>query len=193
MANNDDVEQMRLFGTGGDLLKTLKNMLTELTKLRSLKLIDLNLERYHANHLLDEVIESCGTSIRNLHLINPTLTHCPILHVGLFFNLETLVISPQNLDDDVLQLLANTRLKHFHILQNMYTPTGFKKSACSAKSWKALKDGNPNILVHLRVESLKSAEVLLQPDAPVYSITHQTPKNQVSFILGFYSILPRLI
>lgn len=34
--------------------------------------------------------------------------------------------------------------------------------------------------VHLRVENLTNGEILLQPDAPVYSLTYQTPKTQIS-------------
>lgn len=39
----------------------------------------------------------------------------------LFF-VKVLVISPQNLHEDVIELLGHTRLKHLHILQNRYSP-----------------------------------------------------------------------
>lgn len=179
MATIEDSEHMKLFGTGGQLLTTLKSLLAQLTNLRSLKLIDLNLERFEANHLLDEIVDSCGLGLKSLYLVNSTLTHCPIMHVGLFFNLNCLVISPQNLDDDVLQLLTSTRLKYFHILQNKYTPIGYTKSPCTAKAWKSLRQGNPSISVYLRVESLSNAEIIMQPDAPVHSISYRTQKTQV--------------
>lgn len=170
---------MKLFGTGGAMLKTLKALLFELGTLRSLKLIDLMLERYEAKHLLDEVLESCSVTLKTLCLVNVTSTHCPIMHCGLFFNLQVLIISPQNLDDDVLQLLASTSLRHLHILQNNYCPT--TPAACHAKAWKSFQLENPDIKVHLRLESSSSnAELTYQPNAPVHSITYHTGKERMS-------------
>lgn len=88
MASRDDPESIKLFGTGGQLLKTLKDLMLQLTQLTSLKLVDLMLERYEAKHLLDEVLESCSMVLKKLYLVNVTILHCPIMHVGLFFNLE---------------------------------------------------------------------------------------------------------
>jgi F-box protein 39 len=173
-----ETDDVKLFGTGGQLLKTLKTLLYELNKLKKLKLIDLMLERFEAKHLLDEVLESCSMVLKELCLINITSTHCPIMHTGLFFNLKVLIISPQNLDDDVLQLLSSTALKHLHIFQNNYSPT--TPAACSTKAWKMMRKENPKIKVHLRVESTASAELTLQPHAPVYSVTYRSPKNRIT-------------
>lgn len=178
MANNNE-QDVKLYGTGGQLLKTLKALLFELNRLKRLKLIDLMLERYEAKHLLDEVLESCNMVLQHLCLINVTRTHTPILHVGLFFNLKVLIISPQNLDDDVLQLLASTSLKHLHIFQNNYSPP--TPAACSDKAWKNFHHDNPKVKVHLRLESsAASAELTLQPCAPVYSVTFRSTKNQIT-------------
>lgn len=175
MRETDDV---KLFGTGGQLLTTLKQLLYELNKLQILRLIDLMLERYEAKHLLDEVLESCSMGLKELCLVNVTNTHCPIMHVGLFFNLKVLIISPQNLDDDVLQLLSSTALKHLHIFQNNYSPT--TPAACSSKAWRQLRKDNPQIKVHLRVESTTSGDITFQLNAPVYSITYKSPKNHIT-------------
>lgn len=175
MATRED--DVKLFGTGGQMLKTLKALLYELNKLRTLKLIDLMVERYEAKHLLDEVLESCSMVLRHLCLINITSTHCPIMHVGLFFKLRVLIISPQNLDDDVLQLLTSTSLKHLHIFQNNYCPV--TPAPCSLKAWKLLRLDNPNIKVHLRIESSKNVDIVLQPGAPVHSVTYRASKNQI--------------
>jgi F-box protein 39 len=148
---NDSERDVKLYGTGGQLLKTLKSLLFELNRLKRLRLIDLMLERYEAKHLLDEVLESCNFVLQHLCLINVTSTHCPILHVGLFFNLQVLIISPQNLDDDVLQLLASTSLQHLHIFQNKYSPTS--PAACSEKAWKLFKRDNPRIQVFFHEKS----------------------------------------
>lgn len=173
-----ETDDVKLFGTGGQLLKTLKALLYELNRLRVLTLVDLMLERYEAKHLLDEVLESCNMALKELCLINVTNTHCPIMHVGLFFNLRVLIISPQNLDDDVLQLLSSTALTHLHIFQNNYSPT--TPAACSAKAWRQLRNDNPHIQVHLRIESTSNGDITFQPNAPVHSITFRSPKIHVT-------------
>lgn len=79
-------------------------------------------------------------------------------------------------------LLADTKLKHLHLLQNCYTGSYLTISHCSVKAWRILKRDNPKLKVHLRVESLNDGEVVFQPEAPVYSVTYSAPKTMV-FIL----------
>lgn len=179
MSQPNDPEGIKLFGTGGQLLKGLKELLQRLTDLHTLKLVDFVLERFEANHLLDEVVCSCCTKMRVLNLVNVTTTHCPIMHVGLFLNLQVLTISPQNIDDDVLSLLADTKLRHLHLLQNCYTPKYVTISACGVKAWRSLKKTNPRMRVHLRLENLDDGEVVLQPEAPVHSITYCAPQARI--------------
>ncbi|KAH8257805.1 hypothetical protein KR038_001344 [Drosophila bunnanda] len=179
MSQPNDPEGIKLFGTGGQLLKGLKELLLRLTDLHTLKLVDFVLERFEANHLLDEVVCSCCTKMRVLNLVNVTTTHCPIMHVGLFLNLQVLTISPQNIDDDVLSLLADTKLRHLYLLQNCYTPSHLTISACGVKAWRSLKKTNPRMRVHLRLENLTDGEVVLQPEAPVHSITYCAPQARI--------------
>lgn len=168
----------------GQLLPSLKRLLRQLTQLRTLRLVDLQLERYDANHLLDELVQTtspaCGQTLHTLHLINMTACHCPCLHVGLFFNLRVLVISPQSVDDDVLTLLADSRVCHLHLLQTSYTPDSCALSACSARAWQMVRRDNATMRVHLCIESTHgTGEVLLQPEAPVYSILYRTANTQL--------------
>lgn len=88
MASSEDPESIKLFGTGGQLLASLKRLMLNLPNLQTLKLVDLMLERYEANHLLDEVLDACCLVLKRLHLINVTLVHCPVMHIGLFLNLQ---------------------------------------------------------------------------------------------------------
>lgn len=89
MAAPDDPDGIKLFGTGGQLLAELKRLLGNVaTGLRSLTLTDLMLDRYEAKHLLDEVLQSGQMMLRRLSLVNATTVHCPIMHVGLFLNLQ---------------------------------------------------------------------------------------------------------
>lgn len=178
MAYTDDPESIKLFGTGGSMLLSLKRLVSNIRQLKVLKLTDLMLERYEAKHLLDEVLETNCTNLRVLHLINVTSTHCPIMHVGIFLNLQILVISPQNIDDDVLQLITDGSLKHLHLYQNRYTPDTI--AACSARAWTMVAQNNPKLKIHLSIESDNSdAEIIIQPNAPVSSIIYTTPNTKV--------------
>lgn len=183
MAYSDDPESIKLFGTGGSMLVSLKRLMFNIRCLKVLKLTDLMLERYEAKHLLDEVLDTNAMNLRILHLINVTSTHCPILHVGVFLNLQVLVISPQNIDDDILQLIADGSLQHLCLYQNRYSPAGDGISSCSAKAWEGVKKGNPKLKVHLSIDSDSSdAEIVLQINAPVYSIMYSTPNTKVRFL-----------
>ncbi|XP_053685778.1 uncharacterized protein LOC128735313 [Sabethes cyaneus] len=180
MASSEDPESIKLFGTGGQLLAALKKLMLNLPNLQTLKLVDLMLERYEANHLLDEVLEACCLGLKRLHLINVTMVHCPVMHMGLFLNLQVLVVSPQNIDDDILTLLADSKVRHLYLFQNRYTPAAISISPCTAKGWRLLRRDNPNLRVHLRVESTNVGEILLQPAAPVHSMIYQTTKTMIA-------------
>lgn len=104
----------------------------------------------------------------------------PFVISQIFYINQILTISPQNIDDDALLLLADTKLKHLHLLQNRYTSTYLSISPCSVKVWRQLKRDNPRLKVHLRVESLGEGEVVFQPEAPVCSVTYESPKSKVS-------------
>lgn len=94
MASTDDPDGVKLFGTGGQLLVTLKTLMSWLKKLECLELKDLMLERYDAKHLLDEVLDSCCLALKYLNLVNVTTVHCPIMHIGLFMNLQVHSMNP---------------------------------------------------------------------------------------------------
>lgn len=88
MSQANDPEGIKLFGTGGQMLKGLKDLLSKLRYLRVLRLVDFVLENYEAKHLLDEVLDACCTTMKVLNIVNVTTHHCPIMHVGLFINLQ---------------------------------------------------------------------------------------------------------
>lgn len=185
------IKQIYLIYSTGQLLATLKRLMSNLRNIQTLRLYDLFLERYEAKHLLDEIVYANCMELKILYLVNVTSTHCPIMHVGLFLNLHILVITPQNLDDDVLTLLADSKIRHLHILQNRYTPSGIVTSPCTVKGWRLVKRDNPHLYVHLRIESTSDGEILIQPEAPVRSIIYQAPKakvrNVIIYLLQFYA------
>lgn len=162
------------------MLRTLKILLSKLSKLQTLKLTDLVLERFEANRLLDEIAENCHFTLRHLNIVNVTVVHCPILHIGCFFNLQVLEISPQNIDDDVITLIADSKIAHLHLVQNKHTPTAISLSSCSARAWRIVKRDNPQLKVHLRVESTNCGEFVFQPEAPVSSVVYRTPKTKIT-------------
>lgn len=74
--------------------------------------------------------------------------------------------------------MSSTALRHLHIYQNNYSPASV--APCSAKAWLQLRGDNPKIKVHLRVESVKKCDIILQPNAPVYSVTYRAPKSIIT-------------
>lgn len=90
------------------------------------------------------------------------------------------MISPQNLGDDLVELLGYTRLRHLHILQNRYTPNDSTIKPASTKAWKVCRQNNPKLMVHLQVESLKEKQIIWQDGAPVKTILVDSPNMGVS-------------
>lgn len=122
MANPSDRGQVKIFGTGGEILEALKRLAHNFKNLKTIEFIDLMLESREALVFLDQICINCTENLRKLVLINATKLYCPLLHVGVFVNLNILAVSPQNLDDDVLELIGQSKLQHLHIVQNRYSP-----------------------------------------------------------------------
>lgn len=72
----------------GQLVASLKQLCSHLPMLSYLELIDLVLQRYEANHLMDEVSRVCSRSLCILSSINITTVHCPLLQIGLMDKLK---------------------------------------------------------------------------------------------------------
>ncbi|XP_011307489.1 uncharacterized protein [Fopius arisanus] len=168
MANSSDPEQIKIFGTGGKLLEAVKRLAQNLKCLRYLEFIDLMLDSREALYFLDEICANCTETLRKLVLINVTKFYCPLLHVGVFINLEVLVVSPQNLDEDVLELIGHTKLEHLHILQNQYSPVNSVIKLPRNAAWIKIRKNNPKLQVHIEVES-KKPEMTLPLEFPEHS------------------------
>ncbi|KAJ8974662.1 hypothetical protein NQ317_011979, partial [Molorchus minor] len=128
-----------------------------------------------AQYLLDEICETCCLTLRCLHIINTTRVQYQMLHVGVFLNLYELVISPQNLGDDLVELLGYTKLEHLHILQNRYTPYDAIIKPVSPNAWQKCRQNNSALNVHLQVESLKEKPLIWQERAPVRTVLFDSP------------------
>jgi len=96
--------------------------MSNLKCLTRIELLDLNLDKAEAEHLLDEACSTLCEQLRHLTLINVTKTQFGILHPICFVNLQTLKISPQNLSEEVVELLANNeRFRELHLIQSKHT------------------------------------------------------------------------
>ncbi|KAL0121925.1 hypothetical protein PUN28_007013 [Cardiocondyla obscurior] len=192
MANRDDPDRIRVFGTGGKLLEALKRLMRNLQNLRCLELIDLMLESNEALHLMDDICVNCTQTLSKLILINTTRYNCPLLHVGVFINLNVLVVSPQNLHEDVIELIGYTKLRHLHILQNRYSPKDTTIRLPKRASWIKMRANNPYLKVHFEIESHKATDILLPIDLlehsviPCHSIVLNNPNTQVSPSMVFH-------
>ncbi|XP_043283520.1 uncharacterized protein [Venturia canescens] len=195
MANRDDPERVRLFGTGGKLLEALKRLTRNLTSLNCLEFIDLMLDNKEALHLLDDVCSNCGQTLYKLVLINATRFYCPLIHIGVFLNLKVLVVSPQNIDGDVLELLGHTKLEHLHIYQNRYSPMDATIQLPQSFAWEKMRKHNPHLKVHFAVECNKTTHTILPIDLvadsciPCYSIVLNNPTMQVVFKEFTHSVI----
>ncbi|KAK0167029.1 hypothetical protein PV327_004478 [Microctonus hyperodae] len=185
MANSNDPEQIKVYGTGGQILEALMRLAQNLKNLRSLEFTDFMLDSKEALYFLDTLCFNCTETLKQLVLINATKFYCPLLHIGVFLNLNVLVVSPQNLDQDVLELLGYTNLRHMHIFQNRYSPVDTTVQLPKNPAWIKLRKNNPKLMVHFEVESIKP-EVLLPiefPDhnaIPCRSIVINNPTVQIS-------------
>lgn len=96
-----------------------------------------------------------------------------------------LIISPQNLGDDSVELIGHTQLKHLHIFQNRYSPNDLVVKSVSRKSWKNCRKNNPKLCVHLELQSNKERQLIWQDYAPVKTVIYDSPHIGVSEKLLF--------
>lgn len=102
----------------------------------------------------------------------------------IYSNFQVLVISPQNLGEDVLLLIGQTKLKHLHILQNRFTPSELVLLPVSGKAWYSCRKANPSLSVHLEVESQRERDIIWQERAPVRSIIYDSPLAKVTYVVS---------
>lgn len=180
----------------GQLIASLRQLISKLHTLNELNLNNLTLERIEANSLMDQICKTLCSTLQKLSLENLTVNHCCLQQITMLSNLEvcififhmhhiflslfnpifslknsqTLKISPQNIDDLMIGLIAESKLKDLHIIQNEITPKTVLP--CSAKAWRKFKRRANEIRVHLSARSNGEfeCELLIQPEAPIYCV-----------------------
>ncbi|CAG7721999.1 unnamed protein product, partial [Allacma fusca] len=114
--------------------------------------------------------------LQTLVLINATKNHFNFLHPAVFVNLRVLKISPQNLGNEVVELLCfNSRLEQLYIIQNSYTERAIP---VDAKSWENV---GKKFSVFLRTVGKLDREIIWQEKSPVISLLYDCPKTRVSW------------
>ncbi|EEB10411.1 conserved hypothetical protein [Pediculus humanus corporis] len=149
--------------------------MSNLTSLKILELVDLMLENNDAKFLLDDICNNCYLKLKNLVIINTTKDIFPLIHPGVFLNLNILVISPQNLCDDLVHLLGFTSIQHLHIKSNSYSMATEACEPISYRIWEQTKKQNPTLGVHL--EGMN--EIFWQNGAPVKSLILNGNKKMI--------------
>lgn len=196
-------------------MASLKQLISKLHKLNELNLNDLTLERIEANSLMDQICKTLSSTLQKLSIENLTVNHCCLQQIAMLSNLEvcilhlrhillslfnpfffkkkhsqTLKISPQNIDDSMIGLIADSKLKDLHIIQNEITPKTVLP--CSAKVWCKFKRRANEMRVHLSARSNGEfeCELLIQPEAPIYcveceNVFHFEMSMRIIFIISF--------
>ena len=138
-----------VIGTGGQMLESVKRVLSSLEDLKSLTVNELHLEGRDAPGLLDSVVRKCSDSLEYLEIVNVTKDRYPMFYATMFSNLRKLVISPQQLTHDVLMhLLHGTQIEDLVILQNQFT---MAPESISHMTWFDVKQIKPGKLFSLSV------------------------------------------
>ena len=167
-----------IFGTGGQMLDELKELLASLQALESLKLNNLLLEERDAPSLLEKVQDHSGHSLHTLEVLNVSKSAFPHFYIGMFAVLRTLITSPSQLSDDVILMLANhSSMRQITIVQDRYT---CPCDAVSAHAWAQLRSDAPLVRVRLEVRGRTDCALLVQPGAPVDEVVYLTPRAVIS-------------
>lgn len=80
----------------------------------------------------------------------------------------------------MLQLIAESNIAHFHIIQNENTPE--IATPCCAKAWSKFKQSiNDRLTIHLDAILSENCNctLLIQPEAPIHFIRCENVSNQI--------------
>ncbi|XP_014675287.1 PREDICTED: uncharacterized protein LOC106815352, partial [Priapulus caudatus] len=156
-------------GTGGKFLEELCFLLRRFVGLQELELQHLLLEKRDASTLLDDTLANSGDTLRTLRVIDCAKVPHPFLHVGLFFNLRKLIISPNHVDEDVVHLLGFTRVRLVVLYQDAYT---CQCPPVAWDAWKSLSRQAPRLRIEMTLVGRSRTEMVLQPRAAVRTILY---------------------
>lgn len=171
-----DISGRQTHGTGGKMLEGLKSLLESLQGIRFLTLNQLLLSIDDLHGVLEAVCNHCSETIKRLEILDFSSNPYPLTEVVRFDNLQTLVVGPHNVDDEVVILLAGTALTELQLVQDRYTPEALP---VSADAWRLVREMAPYLRVSLEINGRTKDELLLQPHAPVYKIVLATQTYKI--------------
>ena len=178
-----------VFGTGGNLLEGLSNLMSTFKELEHLSLSNLLLEAYDAMYIIDEICYNCCLTLKSLHLINLTKYPYQLLHVTVFLNLKELLVGPQSLGEDVVVLLSYTKLEKLFIFTNEFTENAIP---VPYQAWKECVQRNPKLEVHYRLEGNQKQDHIWQERAPTKSIIYISPYIKVRKLKTLYYLYSKI-
>ncbi|XP_076440898.1 uncharacterized protein LOC143280182 [Babylonia areolata] len=167
-----------IIGTGGNILRKVKELVSNLQQLRHLALNQLLLDVGEVPGLLEAAATHCTHTLLSLELLNCSKVPLPIPEVVQFTHLVKLKVSAQHLSEEMLLLLGGTpKLTQLHVVQDAHTCTC---QPVSGAAWKLFKDMAPAKRVFLEVQGLTKTPLLLQPHAPVRGVVFRTPYHRLT-------------
>ncbi|CAI4226927.1 unnamed protein product [Auanema sp. JU1783] len=188
-----DTEE-REIGTGGEILRSLTQLLHNLSGLKRLEINDLQLDYSDAERFLQEVLETYQETLIYLSLMNITKHfYNQFLHVGLFVNLRYLKISLDLLNASTIELLADLKyLKQIVIAQDEKCDetVGYYSYSSQWRSFKARNNNKTQITLYMKGKCKK--QMILQPNAPVTTIVWdrscgQLDEELAEMIISYYA------
>lgn len=172
-----DISGKQIHGTGGKMLEGLKSLLASLQNIQNLTINQLLLANEDLEGVLEAISTHCHKSMKRLELLDFSINPYPLTDVTCFYNLQTLVIGPHNVDDEVVLLLAGTVLTELQLVQDRYTCDALP---VSPDAWRLVKEMSPHLKVSLEIKGRTKEELLLQPHAPVYKIVLATQHHRIT-------------
>lgn len=164
-------------GTGGQILEMIKQLLIRISNLKHLKLNQLLVDETDVPGLFDAMANCFSECLNSLEMLNVTKVPLGLTDLARFRNLVTLTVSPQQLNEEVLLLLAGLNLLQLYLLQDPYT---CECEPVSFEAWKLVREIAPWLRVFLQVSGNTRAQLLIQPRAPVYGVFLRTPYSKLT-------------
>ncbi|XP_076092508.1 uncharacterized protein LOC143063935 [Mytilus galloprovincialis] len=176
-----DISGRQIHGTGGKMLEGLKSLMEALRGVKYFTVNQLMLANDDLDGVLESVSKQCSQSIIRLEILDFSSSPYPLTAiVNCFENLQTLVLGPHNVDDEVVLLLAGTVLTELQLVQDRYTCDALP---VSADAWRLVREMAPHLKVSLEISGRTKDELLIQPHAPVYKIVLATPTYRITDLL----------
>jgi F-box protein 39 len=162
-----------IYGTGGNILQKLKELMSHMPCLIHLKLQNILLSFTDANQVLNDVLNNCSDKLKVLEMLNITSEMCPLFQVGMFQHLCRVVISPQHLNDDLVITIARKSINELCISQDQYIIPNTVKTP-SPDTWLEATHINSLLRVKLQCVGRSKYDVVWQDKAPVTDVVYDT-------------------